>query len=160
MRRMLGSLALGATLLALAAAPVAAGQLWHDSWSFEAEFTWQECDGFDIVANARFAGVETHFLDRDGNEREIVNMRLDADLYDSRSGDLIGTAASRNVLIAPIDGLLTSDYVGLRISESYFGGGSLTSVGRIRYDGAGVPYFVAGPHPEVDGFDRCALVPA
>ena len=104
--------------------------------------------------------METHFLDADGNEREIVTIRMEADLYESEAWELIGTAATRNVLIAPLDGLQTSDYVGLRIRESYFDGGSLTSVGRIRYDGAGDPYFVAGWHPEVDGFDRCALVPA
>ena len=161
MRRMITAIALGACLLAIAAAPATARQLWHENWSFEAEFTWQECDGFDIIADATFWGVETHFIDENGNEREIIAIRMDADMYQSETGELIGTAIARNVLLAPIDGLLTSDYVGMRIRESYFGGGSYVSIGRIRFDGAGDPYFVAGPHPwELGEVDRCALVPA
>ena len=160
MRRFVVTLGLSVGLLVAMAAPAAAGQLWHENWSFEAEFTWQECDGFDIIADTTWSGVETHFLDRDGNEREIINIRMDADLYNSESGELIGTAMTRNVLLAPIDGLQTGDFAGLRIRESYIGGGLLVSMGLIRYDGAGNAYFVAGIHPEVEGFDRCSLVPA
>ena len=161
MRRTLRAVCLGVGLLVLGVTPVAAAPVEHGVWTLDAEFTWQECDGFDIIAAGTFWGVDNVFEDPSDDERIMQLVRFDLTLYNSETGEAIGSAVSRNVLLAPLDGLLTSTYVGMRIRESYAGGGSFVSIGRIEYNGAGEPIFVAGPHPfETDGVDRCALVPA
>ena len=158
--RSLGAaLAFAALFAAALAVPAQAGPPERDGFADSFEFVYADCGGFEIIAEGSLSGQEALFTDSEGNQRIILQFNIEYSMTRSDTGAWIGSGFGHSVLKAPIDGLLTSTWIGLRAKESYADGSVVYEVGRIMFDGQGDPVFVAGPHPfGTVGVDRCEFV--
>jgi hypothetical protein len=150
--------AAGALILILAAPAAASGpERFRDGSDFE--FTFAECASFDIVGTGWFELSDAVFTASDGTQRIIEQFHWEYTLTRSDLGTVVGTGGGRSVLLAPLDGTPASTYAGVRTDERYVDGSRVAEIGRIVFDTAGDPVFIAGPHPfETTGVDRCAHV--
>ena len=145
--------------VAIGAAPAAAAPPEREHFEGEFEAVLNECDGFDIVATGSFSGHVSVFTADDGTMRIMQQFAFASEYTRSDTGAVVATAFGHEVLLAPLDGMLTSTYMGMRITETYADGTVLREIGRIDFDGDGNPIFLAGPHPfGTVGVDRCDYV--
>lgn len=161
MARFLRSFGIASVFAFVLATPVAGGAPERFSEDATFEFTFAECDGFDIVAAGSLSFHEAVFTNHDGTERIVHQFKIEYTMIRSDDATIVGTGRGNSVLLAPLDGTPASTWVGARAIERYVGGSTVVEIGRIVFDTAGDPVFVAGPHPfSTIGVDRCAYVQA
>lgn len=156
LRRVVG---LAIMMTAVFAAPVRAAAPEQSGFEFDFEWTFAECASFDVIAIGWLRVQDSVFTERDGSQRIVEQFAWQYTLTRSDDESVVGSGGGHSTLLAPLDGTQASTWVGVRTTERYLSGVTVREVGRIVFDEAGEPSFVAGSHPfGTVGVDRCALV--
>ena len=161
MRRKLGSIlaiAVGVVSLAVAA-PASAIAPQTERFSDSGTRFWASCEGFDIIVNFEVTAMITEFYDQNGDlVRVRGSFRGTGELVNTVTGKT-ETGSSPSVFFDNFRTETTS-IVGLGLHNNVPGQGIVAlDAGRIVIDWAtDEVIFEAGPHPDFDAIDWCAIL--
>jgi hypothetical protein len=156
LRRVVG---LAMLLAAVFAVPVRAAAPEQSAFETDFEAPFAACTSFEVIAIGWLRVQDMVFAERDGSQRIVEQFAWQYTLIRSDDGSVVGSGGGHSTLLAPLDGTQASTWVGVRTTERYLSGVTVREVGRIVFDEAGEPVFVAGPHPfGTSGVDRCSLL--